>query len=53
MTEDISKWFARVFLGERYGRSTSKRMADNLGVSVNAIHVGMTLIVLGILGSRK
>ncbi len=53
MNENLSQWFARVFLGEMYGRSTSKRIADNLGGSVDIVHFLMVLGIAACFGSRK
>lgn len=52
MNENISQWFAREFLGERYGRSVSQKIADNTGMSISNVHF---LMVLGALwfNSRK
>jgi len=52
MTENPSQWFAREVLGERQGRSVSQRIANNLGISVDAVHLLMILSAV-YLGSRR
>ena len=53
MNENISQWFAREFLGEKYERSVSRVISDNTGMSINAVHFFMALGVIAYLGSRK
>ena len=49
---DLSRSIAKAF-GETQGRSVSRVLADNLRISVNAVHFLMALGVVAYLGSRK